>query len=195
MLCTHCLRLRAPSSFSPPPSSLLTHQFQFQFQHRPQPLRQRPISSKSTSPATTTSPTTATQPPKPKPKPTPPTPTSSTLAGQPLKHLSHLLSRPDPLALPDADYPPWLWTCLPSPSSSTSQTVSATGDLFSKSAKLRRAAAKRLRAKGEGKGEEEVPVQRQSGDLQGREGREAVTRGMRGERRGRIKEGNFLRGM
>ena len=37
---------------------------------------------------------------------------SSAPAGQPLRGLNYLKNQNDPVALPDSEYPAWLWTCL-----------------------------------------------------------------------------------
>ncbi len=37
---------------------------------------------------------------------------SSVPAGQPLRGINYMKNQSDPLALPDAEYPAWLWTCL-----------------------------------------------------------------------------------
>lgn len=39
-------------------------------------------------------------------------PVSSAPAGTPLKGLNYLKGREDPLALPEEEYPDWLWRCL-----------------------------------------------------------------------------------
>lgn len=101
-------------------------------------------------------------------------------------------------------YPPWLWTIL-TPKASTSGAGQEETDprLYSKSAKARQIANKRIRAKeaaNPDKGVKKVPVYEQSVDLasQGEEGereRQGLQGAMREKRRGDIKTGNFLRGM
>lgn len=48
---------------------------------------------------------------KPKPKPIA-IPVSSCPAGTPLKGLNYIKGRDDPVALPEEEYPEWLWKCL-----------------------------------------------------------------------------------
>ncbi|KAB8292416.1 hypothetical protein EYC80_008145 [Monilinia laxa] len=134
-------------------------------------------------------------------------PTSSVPAGTILRGLNFLKGRDDPVALKEEEYPEWLWHCLDV--KKTVDGAEATGgDEFSKSKKLRRQAAK-ARRKAEERAllsgdtsmlEVKVPLQQQSIDLP-TEGKEALEqradlrKAMRKERRAKIKEGNYLKGM
>lgn len=140
--------------------------------------------------------------------------TSSCPAGTVLKGLNFTKGATDPVAKKDDDYPAWLWNVLANPTNSSDAAAAGKaadeGDLFSKSKKQRRLAAKRLR-KLEAENPEalapKVPVFEQSVDLnvgdagtvEGRKGaagvRGELTKAMRGERRRRIKEANFLKAM
>jgi len=127
-----------------------------------------------------------------------------------LKGLNYLKNRDDPVALKEEEYPEWLWRCLDKKVISEGEGEVAGGDEFSKSAKLRRKAAK-ARRKAEEKAlasgdmtvlEVKVPLSKQSVDLpstenegQAREKREELRNAMRRERRAGIKEGNYLKGM
>ncbi|APA13830.1 hypothetical protein SS1G_13926 [Sclerotinia sclerotiorum 1980 UF-70] len=136
-----------------------------------------------------------------------PIPTSSIPAGTILKGLNYLKGRDDPVALKEEEYPEWLWKCLDE-KKLVEGTGDAGGDEFSKSKKLRRAAAK-ARRKAEERAllsgdtsllEVKVPFQQQSIDLptSGEEAldqRAELVRAMRKERRAKIKEGNYLKGM
>ncbi|KAG4429883.1 hypothetical protein IFR05_014627, partial [Cadophora sp. M221] len=138
---------------------------------------------------------------------------SSCPAGTPLKGLNYLKGRDDPVALAEEEYPDWLWTCLDK-KKVEGEEGGAEGDEFSKSAKIRRKAAKRARkleamrlAAGEAAPEARIPITQQSIDLPfnsegttkgalDAEGKREELRGaMRRERRKGIKEANFLRGM
>ncbi|KAL7275111.1 hypothetical protein RUND412_001967 [Rhizina undulata] len=68
---------------------------------------------------------------------------SGTLAGTPLKNINYYKSRGDPIALEDHEYPKWLWKCLDSARLSADGDKEDEGDLYSKSKKARRIAAKR----------------------------------------------------
>ncbi|KAA8564271.1 hypothetical protein EYC84_011215 [Monilinia fructicola] len=136
-----------------------------------------------------------------------PLPTSSVPAGTILRGLNFLKGRDDPVALKEEEYPEWLWHCLDV--KTTVDGAEATGgDEFSKSKKLRRQAAK-ARRKAEERArlsgdtsmlQVKVPLQQQSIDLP-TEGKEALEqradlrKAMRKERRAKIKEGNYLKGM
>ncbi|EFQ86859.1 hypothetical protein CFE70_001083 [Pyrenophora teres f. teres 0-1] len=131
---------------------------------------------------------------------------SSIPAGQPLKGLNFLKDRQDPVALPDDEYPPWLWTIL---DRQEKKAEAGAGDLFSKSKKQRRLAAKRLRkeqAMNPGMMVPKVPIYEQTIDLPAGDGslagaveastaREELTKAMRNKRRAGIKEANFLKAM
>merc|ERR1711977_214824 len=89
----------------------------------------------------------------------------------PLKGLNYLKGRDDPVALAEEEYPEWLWTCLDK-KEVEGEDGGAAGDEFSKSAKLRRKAAKRARkleamrlAAGEAAPEARIPITQQSIDL------------------------------
>jgi len=130
-----------------------------------------------------------------------------------LKGVNFLKGREDTLALPEEDYPEWLWKCLDTEKEG-GDDESFEGDEFSKSKKQRRAAAKRkikhdqaLLASGDLEAlAPKIPLQRQtidlpsneagtiSGALEAVEKREEVRKAMRGERRKKIKESNFLKG-
>ncbi|KAL2070967.1 hypothetical protein VTL71DRAFT_13993 [Oculimacula yallundae] len=137
---------------------------------------------------------------------------SSCAAGTPLKGLNYMKGRDDPVALAEEEYPDWLWRCLDKKVDEVEGGEG--GDEFSKSAKLRRKAAKRARklellrlASGEAAPEARIPLTQQSIDLPSNsegttegallaEGKREELRGaMRRERRKGIKEANFLKGM
>ncbi|OAL07340.1 hypothetical protein IQ06DRAFT_322318 [Phaeosphaeriaceae sp. SRC1lsM3a] len=132
---------------------------------------------------------------------------SSIPAGTPLKGLNFEKNKQDPVALPDEEYPEWLWTIL-SRQEKASEGVGM-GDLFSKSKKQRRLAAKRLRkeqAMNPGMMEPKVPLYEQTVDLpagdgslegavKAQEARGELTKAMRNKRRADIKEKNFLKAM
>ncbi|KAL6712105.1 hypothetical protein ACN47E_003148 [Coniothyrium glycines] len=132
---------------------------------------------------------------------------SSIPAGQPLKGLNFLKNAQDPVALPDDEYPAWLWTILDRQEKTAEG--GASGDLFSKSKKQRRLAAKRLRkeqALNPGMLEPKIPLYEQTIDLPAGDGslqgaaraadaRNELTKAMRNKRRASIKEGNFLKAM
>ncbi|KAH7328652.1 mitochondrial ribosomal protein L37-domain-containing protein [Stachybotrys elegans] len=121
----------------------------------------------------------------------------------------------DPVAMKDEDYPEWLWKCLEVTQKKSDGGDDDAADEFSKSKKVRKAAAKRqrlLEAKLLAEGNLEalapkVPLQHQSINLPGREGgtieenleaagkRQQLRRAMREERRAKIKESNYLKSM
>jgi len=143
-----------------------------------------------------------------------PLPISVAPAGTPLKGLNYLKDRADPIALPEEEYPEWLWRVLDKNTSEGGQ-IDGAGDEFSKSKKLRQRAAKRARkleAKLTAAGdmtifEPKIPVTAQSVDLPANEDgtvegaleagrvRGELRQQMRRQRRSGIKEGNFLKGM
>jgi len=118
------------------------------------------------------------------------------------------------VALPEEEYPEWLWRCLDVKNKDDGED-GAVGDEFSKSKKLRRKAAKRQRkleaarlASGDLSAlEPKIPLTQQSIDLpaneegtirgavEAGEKREELREAMRRERRSKIKESNFLKGM
>ncbi|KAK6596580.1 ribosomal protein subunit l37 [Botrytis cinerea] len=128
-------------------------------------------------------------------------------AGTILQGLNFLKGRDDPVALKEEEYPEWLWHCLDEKKAADGGAT-AGGDEFSKSKKLRRAAAK-ARRKAEERAllsgdtsllEVKVPLQQQSVDLSSEgeaalEQRGDLVKAMRKERRAKIKEGNYLKGM
>ncbi|EME50146.1 hypothetical protein DOTSEDRAFT_121327 [Dothistroma septosporum NZE10] len=129
---------------------------------------------------------------------------SSVPAGTILKGLNFMKNKQDPVALEDSEYPPWLWTVLnKSGAAESGQGQDAEGDLFSKSKKQRRIAAKALKRKQLLDPEslaEKVPIYEQSIDLpsdpkEGLQAREQLTKAMRVRRRSKIKEDNFLKEM
>lgn len=109
----------------------------------------------------------------------------------------------------DSAYPSWLWGVLDSKKKESTANSEGDGDLFSKSKKQRRIAAKALRKqhmlhpemlqKKIPLYEQSVDLPRGDGSLEGaREalrGREELTRSMRVARRKGIKEANFLKAM
>lgn len=112
----------------------------------------------------------------------------------------------DPVALADDEYPAWLWTIL---ARQEKKDDTGMGDLFSKSKKQRRVAAKRLRKEQALNPEmlvPKVPIYEQTIDLPAGDGsvagavvaqeaREELTKAMRNKRRATIKEANFLKAM
>ncbi|KAK3336610.1 mitochondrial ribosomal protein L37-domain-containing protein [Cercophora scortea] len=142
-------------------------------------------------------------------------PLSSCVEGTVLYGLNFLKGRTDPVALPDAAYPEWLWRCLEVQKKTDAASDADLGDEFSKSKKQRRLAAKRTRtneAKMLASGDMEalapkIPLQKQSINLPGSEDgsladamiaagkREDLRRAMRKERKAKIKEENYLKTM
>ncbi|KAF1951943.1 hypothetical protein CC80DRAFT_480409 [Byssothecium circinans] len=132
---------------------------------------------------------------------------SSVPAGTPLKGLNFLKDKSDPVAMADDEYPEWLWTILDR--QEKKGEGAGAGDLFSKSKKQRRLAAKRLRKEQLANPEllvPKVPVYEQTVDLPASDGslegavkaieaRDGLTKAMRGKRRADIKEKNFLKAM
>ncbi|KAH0290671.1 hypothetical protein M436DRAFT_41512 [Aureobasidium namibiae CBS 147.97] len=139
-----------------------------------------------------------------------PTVKSSVAAGTPLKGLNFVKGKNDPVALEDGEYPAWLWGILKKKGAEGSDgAASVEGDLFSKSKKQRRVAAKALRKQQLLNPEAlapKIPLHEQTidlpagdGSLQGAieamEARDALTKSMRKNRRAKIKEANFLKAM
>jgi large subunit ribosomal protein L54 len=132
---------------------------------------------------------------------------SSVPAGTPLKGLNFEKAKQDPVAKADDEYPAWLWTILQR--QEDKGEVGVLGDLFSKSKKQRRVAAKRLRKEQAMNPEllaPKVPLYEQTIDLPAGDGglegavqaagaREELTKAMRDKRRAGIKEANFLKTM
>ncbi|ROT37381.1 hypothetical protein SODALDRAFT_334471 [Sodiomyces alkalinus F11] len=142
-------------------------------------------------------------------------PPSSCPPGTVLTGLNYFKSQTDPVALPDEEYPEWLWDCLEFKSTASDEADANAGDEFSKSAKQRRLAAKRqkqIQAKLLAEGNldalaPKVPLQHQSVNLPGKEDgdvadnlfaaekREELRKAMRQERKAKIKEANYLKSM
>ncbi|KAF2118466.1 mitochondrial ribosomal protein L37-domain-containing protein [Lophiotrema nucula] len=132
---------------------------------------------------------------------------SSVPAGTPLKGLNFLKNKEDPIAMADDEYPSWLWDILKS--QEKKGEAAAEGDLFSKSKKQRRLAAKRLRKEQLANPSllhPKVPIYEQTIDLpagdgtaqgaiQAAEARGELTQALRNKRRANIKEANFLKAM
>ncbi|THY01445.1 hypothetical protein D6D03_05798 [Aureobasidium pullulans] len=148
----------------------------------------------------------------PSPEKQAPTVKSSVTAGTPLKGLNFLKGKNDPVALEDSEYPSWLWGILKKKGGEGAGAADAgavEGDLFSKSKKQRRVAAKALRKQQLMNPEAlapKIPLHEQTidlpsgdGSLQGAiaamEARDALTKSMRKNRRAKIKEANFLKAM
>ncbi|PVI08198.1 hypothetical protein DM02DRAFT_501851, partial [Periconia macrospinosa] len=131
---------------------------------------------------------------------------SSVPAGTPLKGLNFFKDKSDPVAMADEEYPDWLWTIL---DKKDTKDNADSGDLFSKSKKQRRIAAKRLRKEQLANPElltPKIPLYEQTVDLPSGDGtpegaiqaisaRDALTKSMRKKRRADIKEKNFLKAM
>ncbi|ROV94628.1 hypothetical protein VPNG_09210 [Cytospora leucostoma] len=140
---------------------------------------------------------------------------SSCPAGTVLNGLNYFKGKTDPVALPDNEYPEWLWSCLDVQKKADAEEDADAGDEFSKSKKQRRLAAKRqreLEAKILATGDlaalaPKIPLQQQSINLPGAEGgtvqealaaaekREDLRKAMRKERKAKIKEANYLKSM
>ncbi|KKY29602.1 putative mitochondrial ribosomal protein subunit l37 [Diaporthe ampelina] len=140
---------------------------------------------------------------------------SSCPPGTVLNGLNYFKGKTDPVALPDNEYPEWLWSCLDVTKGSAAEEDADAGDEFSKSKKQRRIAAKRqreLEAKMLATGNLEalapkIPLQKQSINLPGKsdgdvkdailavEKREELRKAMRKERKAKIKEDNYLKSM
>ncbi|KAL1302494.1 hypothetical protein AAFC00_002884 [Neodothiora populina] len=135
---------------------------------------------------------------------------SSVVAGTILKGLNFTKGKQDPVALEDSEYPSWLWGILNEgeAKSGLAATVDE-GDLFSKSKKQRRRAAKALRKQQLLNPEAlapKIPMHQQTVDLPPGDGslqgameaasaRDSLTKSLRKERRAKIKEANFLKAM
>ncbi|OHF01299.1 hypothetical protein CORC01_03332 [Colletotrichum orchidophilum] len=147
--------------------------------------------------------------------PEPAAPISSCPPGTVLNGLNYLKNKTDPIALPDEEYPDWLWTILESKKEAIESTEDLSAEMFSKSKKQRKAAAKRqkaLEAKVLASGDVEalapkVPLPQQSINLPGEKGgdiehnleaatkRDELRKAMRKERKAKIKESNYLKSM
>ncbi|KAL0938838.1 mitochondrial 54S ribosomal protein mL54 [Colletotrichum truncatum] len=142
-------------------------------------------------------------------------PTSSCAPGTVLNGLNYFKGKTDPVALADEEYPDWLWTCLEAKKEVTESVEDLAAEMFSKSKKQRKAAAKRqkaLEAKLLASGDVEalapkVPLPQQSINLPGEKGgdvdhnlhalskRDDLRKAMRKERKAKIKETNYLKSM
>ncbi|TDZ25945.1 54S ribosomal protein L37 [Colletotrichum sidae] len=142
-------------------------------------------------------------------------PVSSCPAGTILNGLNYFKGKTDPVALTDEEYPDWLWTVLETKKEVTESADDLAAEMFSKSKKQRKAAAKKqkaLEAKLLASGDVEalapkVPLSQQSINLPGEKGgdvehnldaqakREALRKAMRKERKAKIKETNYLKSM
>ncbi|KAK4201803.1 mitochondrial ribosomal protein L37-domain-containing protein [Triangularia verruculosa] len=140
---------------------------------------------------------------------------SSCPAGTVLNGLNYYKGKTDPVALPDDQYPDWLWKCVEVGQKRSDDADADAGDAYSKSKKQRRLAAKRqkqLEAKLMASGDLEalapkIPIQKQTINLPGAETgevkeallaadkRQELRRAMRKERRAAIKESNYLKTM
>ncbi|KAI6246969.1 hypothetical protein HI914_05126 [Erysiphe necator] len=137
-------------------------------------------------------------------------PESISPAGTVLRGLNYVKGRDDPISLKEEEYPIWLWGLLDKNNTIDSNS-NEESDLFSKSKKLRRKAAKKQRKlealkEASGKVEEiQVPLTQQSIDLPSNEEetlegaakaegmRRQLRVAMRNERKKKIKESNYLR--
>ncbi|KAK0656535.1 mitochondrial ribosomal protein L37-domain-containing protein [Cercophora newfieldiana] len=142
-------------------------------------------------------------------------PLSSCPAGTVLKGLNYVKGQTDPVALPDNQYPAWLWNCLEVQKKTDTAADAEAGDEFSKSRKQRRLAAKRkeqAEAKLLASGNLEalvpkVPLPAQSINLPGAgqgkledvlaaaSKREELRKALRKDRKAKIKESNYLKTM
>ncbi|KAK0630136.1 mitochondrial ribosomal protein L37-domain-containing protein [Bombardia bombarda] len=140
---------------------------------------------------------------------------SSCPAGTVLNGLNYFKGKADPVALADEKYPEWLWRCLEVQKKADEEADTDAGDIFSKSKKQRRLAAKRQRlqeTKMLESGDMEalapkIPLQKQSINLPGSETgsvqdavvavekREELRKALRKERKAKIKEANYLKTM
>ncbi|KAH0434750.1 hypothetical protein CcaCcLH18_05190 [Colletotrichum camelliae] len=146
---------------------------------------------------------------------TPTKPVSSCPAGTILNGLNYIKGKTDPVALPDEEYPDWLWTCLEAKTETTESADDLAAEMFSKSKKQRKIAAKRqkaIEAKLLASGDTEalapkIPLPQQSINLPGEKGkdvthnlqalekREDLRKSIRKERKAKIKEANYLKSM
>jgi large subunit ribosomal protein L54 len=135
--------------------------------------------------------------------------------GTVLTGLNFTKGKADPVAMKDEEYPEWLWSCLDVVKKGSDGAEDAANDEFSKSKKVRKAAAKRqrlLEAKALAEGNldalaPKIPLQHQSINLPGHENatvaenfdaadkREELRKAMRKERKAKIKESNYLKSM
>ncbi|KAI9884355.1 MAG: hypothetical protein M1823_003851 [Watsoniomyces obsoletus] len=168
-----------------------------------------PAVTESPSPQTTGGTATAPAPARPKPAKAI---KSLVPAGAPLRGLNFLKDRNDPVALPDAEYPEWLWTCIDSTAGKKSKSGGgdgggATAGQSTKKTKGGKGASKLAASLNMESARQAVPLAEQTVDLpsnpqQDLEGaiqatiaRDELTKALRVKRRGNIKEANFLKGM
>ncbi|KAF3924789.1 hypothetical protein ABW21_db0201042 [Orbilia brochopaga] len=128
---------------------------------------------------------------------------SSVPAGTPLKGINYLKKLSDPVALPDEEYPEWLWRVLedrrPQINSEPQLSAEDAADLFSKSKGRRKMAQKRIAEKAAANtGKLAVPVDWRTDDMPSEtyeESQQAIGEAKvasRARRRAAIKERNFL---
>ncbi|KAI1176894.1 putative NADH-ubiquinone oxidoreductase 12 kDa subunit, mitochondrial [Nemania sp. FL0916] len=140
---------------------------------------------------------------------------SSCPPGTPLAGLNYFKNQNDPVALPDNEYPEWLWRCLDGNNKAEEGPADDAGDEFSKSKRQRQLAAKRQRAMearmlAAGNLEAlapKIPLQQQTinmprnedgtpeGSIAAQAAREELRKAMRRERKAKIKESNYLKSM
>lgn len=145
---------------------------------------------------------------KPKKAPTRKKVASSVPAGTLLQGLGYMKGRPDPEALPDREYPDWLWGVLDT--INQDKAGDEANAMFGKSKKQRREAAKKARKDALLHPESlmpQLPIHHQSIDLPSNqektvegarlamETRDSITKELRKQRRKDIKEDNYLRTM
>ncbi|KAF4552305.1 putative mitochondrial ribosomal protein L37 [Elsinoe fawcettii] len=230
IICQRCLRTASRSTLSTQTRSISRTAFlsstpispNVATQTSPRPAapgasHQPPAATSTSAAQPFSAPLTPAQP-KAKKDRAPKIPKSSIPAGMPLKGLNLIKGKQDPVAMEDKDYPAWLWTLLVDNKSSGTGVAEAEGDLYAKSAKQRRKAAKALRKREAAlaaSGEllaPPVPIEEQSVDLpagdsmgssvaavqmnvQATGARQEVTKALRKKRRAKIKEMNFLKSM
>ena len=127
----HARRFLASSSSSTASSSTSTSTSTSTASAQSTPPQREKDATFPPSSATTTNPPPSSNPssqPAVQEKKTSPLVKSSIPAGQPLKGLNFLKNAQDPVALPDEEYPAWLWTLLQRQSASAEGVGG--GDLF-----------------------------------------------------------------
>ncbi|KAF3906601.1 hypothetical protein ABW20_dc0108786 [Dactylellina cionopaga] len=163
------------------------------------PPHQRLISTSTSTPAAKPS----ASPSDPAATPAKPKPVSSTPAGTLMKGINYIKKLSDPVALPDEEYPAWLWTILedrrPQLSSTPQMSAEDAADLYSKSKGRRKAAQKRIAAKeAAGVVKLAVPSDHRTDDMpyeSYEESQQAIAeakKASRARRKAAIKEKNFL---
>ncbi|KAF2674222.1 hypothetical protein BT63DRAFT_419528, partial [Microthyrium microscopicum] len=124
---------------------------------------------------------------------------SSIPAGTVLKGINIYKDKQDPVAMEDHEYPDWLWGVLDEIKGAPAKGSKAEAKLNKKSKKSKRGQDKVATAV-------EIPIHQQSIDLPVSDGSDEsiaayqgelkqITMALRAERRAKIKEDNFLRGM